>query len=177
MKEVIIRRPSENEAFIQYKPNLGELQTKLKSKHSLQFVIEYDVERDPNQPGNIQVLHFFQINSLLRSFGYKIEPLLQLLDGYFVHFIAPENLKPMPKHVVFIIDTSGSMRGKKMRQTKNALRTIISELREDQDYLTILTFSNDVKTWDGNGNVLVRADQSGKMAAMAYVEDLGAEGT
>jgi hypothetical protein len=32
---------------------------------------------------------------------------MQVLDGYFVHFVAPENLPPMSKHVVFILDTSG----------------------------------------------------------------------
>ena len=35
---------------------------------------------------------------------------VQLLDGYFVHFTAPENLTPIPIHVVFVLDTSGSMR-------------------------------------------------------------------
>ena len=29
------------------------------------------------------------------------------MDGYFVHFVAPENLPPMPKHVIFVLDTSG----------------------------------------------------------------------
>ena len=32
---------------------------------------------------------------------------VQLMDGYFVHFVAPENLPPMPKHVIFVLDTSG----------------------------------------------------------------------
>ena len=32
---------------------------------------------------------------------------VQLMEGYFVHFVAPENLPPMPKHVVFVLDTSG----------------------------------------------------------------------
>ena len=31
------------------------------------------------------------------------------MEGYFVHFIAPENLPPMPKHVVFVLDTSGRL--------------------------------------------------------------------
>ena len=34
---------------------------------------------------------------------------VQLMEGYFVHFIAPENLPPMPKHVVFVLDTSGRL--------------------------------------------------------------------
>ena len=44
---------------------------------------------------------------------------VQLLEGYFVHFAAPDNLVPMPKHVVFVLDTSGSMRHRKMHQVGN----------------------------------------------------------
>ena len=36
---------------------------------------------------------------------------LQVVDGYFVHFFAPSTLTVLPKHVVFILDTSGSMAG------------------------------------------------------------------
>ena len=50
---------------------------------------------------------------------------VQLLEGYFVHFTAPENLTPIPKHVVFVLDTSGSMRHRKMHQTIAAMVTII----------------------------------------------------
>ena len=46
---------------------------------------------------------------------------VQLLEGYFVHFTAPENLAPIPKHVVFVLDTSGSMRHRKMHQTIAAM--------------------------------------------------------
>ena len=49
-------------------------------------------------------------------------------DGYFVHFLAPTNLPVIPKNIVFIIDKSGSMSGQKIRQTKQALSTIISDL-------------------------------------------------
>ena len=34
---------------------------------------------------------------------------IQVVDGYFVHFVAPENLPPMAKHVIFVLDVSGSM--------------------------------------------------------------------
>jgi len=30
-----------------------------------------------------------------------------VFQGYFVHFVAPDQLPPMPKHVVFVLDTSG----------------------------------------------------------------------
>ena len=49
-------------------------------------------------------------------------------DGYFVHFFAPADLPIIPKNVVFIIDKSGSMSGRKMEQTKEAMLTILDDL-------------------------------------------------
>ena len=71
---------------------------------------------------------------------------VQVVDGYFAHFVAPENLTPMAKHVIFVLDTSGSMEGKKMQQVKSALQSILSELRNN-DYFSILQFSTDVSEW------------------------------
>ena len=73
------------------------------------------------------------------------------MEEYFVHFIAPEDLPPMPKHVVFVLDTSGrlvwvnlgpficlifyfSMRHRKMQQTIAAMVTILGEMRS-KDYI------------------------------------------
>ena len=41
-------------ANIRYRPNVSDLQRRLKSKHALQFVVEYDVDR-PDKAGEIQV--------------------------------------------------------------------------------------------------------------------------
>eukprot|EP00095_Tigriopus_kingsejongensis_P007343 maker-scaffold589_size129586-snap-gene-0.49 protein:Tk07343 transcript:maker-scaffold589_size129586-snap-gene-0.49-mRNA-1 annotation:"inter-alpha-trypsin inhibitor heavy chain h4-like" len=152
LKDVDISRPSLSTAKIRYRPDLESLQRRLKSRHSLQFVVEYDVTRDLQKAGEIQVV-----------------------DGFFVHFVAPEHLPPMPKHIVFVIDTSGSMMGKKMKQTKNALRTIIGELRE-RDHMTLLSFSDEVSTWDGNGNVIASVNEANAEAALEYVDGLEARG-
>lgn len=40
----------------------------------------------------------------------------QIVNGYFVHFFAPQGLPVVPKSVVFVIDVSGSMHGRKMEQ-------------------------------------------------------------
>lgn len=40
----------------------------------------------------------------------------QIVNGYFVHFFAPQGLPVVPKNVVFVIDVSGSMYGRKMEQ-------------------------------------------------------------
>lgn len=46
----------------------------------------------------------------------------QIANGYFVHFFAPQGLPVVPKSVVFVIDISGSMHGRKMEQVLSSLR-------------------------------------------------------
>lgn len=41
-----------------------------------------------------------------------------MVNGYFVHFIAPDVKKHIPKDILFILDVSGSMDGTKMYQMK-----------------------------------------------------------
>ena len=102
---------------------------------------------------------------------------VQLLEGYFVHFTAPDNLIPMPKHVVFVLDTSGSMKHRKMKQTISAMVTILGEMRS-QDYLTIVSFATNVTVWrteDRDTNILEASPSNIKMA-VKYVESLEAAG-
>uniref|UniRef100_A0A452U904 Inter-alpha-trypsin inhibitor heavy chain 5 n=1 Tax=Ursus maritimus TaxID=29073 RepID=A0A452U904_URSMA len=86
------------------------------------FIIRYDVNREQSI-GDIQVL-----------------------NGYFVHYFAPKDLPPLPKNVVFVLDSSASMVGTKLRQTKDALFTILHDLRP-QDHFSIIGFSNRIKVW------------------------------
>ena len=72
-----------------------------------------------------------------------ISSLYQVIDGYFAHFVAPENLPPMAKHAVFVLDVSGSMSGQKLLQVKNAMKSILDQLR-DMDFFSILHFSDKV---------------------------------
>ncbi len=65
------------------------------------------------------------------------------MEGFFVHFFAPENLQPLRKHVVFILDVSGSMWGRKMEQLKESQKKILDDLNHD-DFFNIITFSSDV---------------------------------
>ena len=43
----------------------------------------------------------------------------------------------MTKHVIFVIDESGSMSGRKMKQTKDAMLMIVEELNEQDRYCLI----------------------------------------
>ncbi|XP_045450405.1 inter-alpha-trypsin inhibitor heavy chain H4-like [Melitaea cinxia] len=84
-----------------------------------QFVVQYDVDR----PANGEVL----VN-----------------DGYFVHFFAPKDLKPLSKLVVFVLDTSSSMSGRKIEQLRDAMRAILADLHPS-DFFSIVEFSSNVK--------------------------------
>ncbi|XP_018570736.1 inter-alpha-trypsin inhibitor heavy chain H4-like isoform X2 [Anoplophora glabripennis] len=88
-----------------------------------QFVVQYDIDRDPHG-GEV----------LLR-------------DGYFVHFFAPEDLEPLPKHVLFVLDSSGSMAGRSTIQVKDALHSILDEIREE-DLISVIDFGSVVSVWD-----------------------------
>ncbi|XP_053428872.1 inter-alpha-trypsin inhibitor heavy chain H5 isoform X2 [Nycticebus coucang] len=115
---------NQNETFakIVFKPNVVQ-QAKIAQNGILgDFVIRYDVNREQSI-GDIQVL-----------------------NGYFVHYFAPKNLPPLPKNVVFVLDSSASMVGTKLRQTKDALFTILHDLRP-QDRFSIIGFSNRIRVW------------------------------
>lgn len=83
--------------------------------------IKYDVIH-PQDIGEIQVQYqqnqFFKMNfALIMHYSDGVLVFLfQIVNGYFVHFFAPDNLPQMPKNVVFVIDRSGSMEGEKMKQ-------------------------------------------------------------
>ncbi|XP_066489321.1 inter-alpha-trypsin inhibitor heavy chain H5 isoform X2 [Tiliqua scincoides] len=71
---------------------------------------------------------------------------VQVLNGYFVHYFAPKDLPPLPKNVVFVLDRSASMRGTKLSQTRDALFTILQDLRPE-DHFNIIGFSSRIKVW------------------------------
>ena len=71
---------------------------------------------------------------------------LQIVNGYFVHHFSPDGFLPMRKNVVFVLDTSGSMGGFKERQMKEAMATILPDLRE-QDNFGIVFFETTTRSW------------------------------
>uniref|UniRef100_A0A672P1A7 Inter-alpha-trypsin inhibitor heavy chain H3 n=1 Tax=Sinocyclocheilus grahami TaxID=75366 RepID=A0A672P1A7_SINGR len=92
-----------------------------------------------NRPHTINFL-------LIMPYSDVLVFLFQIINGYFVHFFAPDYLPQMPKNLVFVIDRSGSMEGEKMIQTREALMTILSELHED-DYFGLVTFDDTIESW------------------------------
>ncbi|CAB1437786.1 unnamed protein product, partial [Pleuronectes platessa] len=94
------------------------------------------------------------------------------LDGYFVHHFAPSNLTRISKNVVFIIDQSGSMHGRKIQQTRTALLQILSELAED-DYFGLITFDSEIFHWKRE---LVQASQENLGSAKEFVKSINDRG-
>ena len=68
-------------------------------------------------------------------------------DGYFLLLLSPSVSMPeeaiQPKDVCFVLDSSGSMRGDKLKQAKEALYQCIGGLNKD-DRFAVLHFNTDV---------------------------------
>lgn len=67
--------------------------------------------------------------------------------GFFMLLLSPRVELPksrvLPKDVIFVLDTSGSMQGEKMRQAREALRFCVEHLAAD-DRFNLVTFSSEV---------------------------------
>ncbi|XP_051007350.1 inter-alpha-trypsin inhibitor heavy chain H2 [Acomys russatus] len=97
---------------------------------------------------------------------------LEVFNGYFVHFFAPENMDPIPKNILFVIDVSGSMWGIKMKQTVEAMKTILDDLRTE-DQFSVVDFNHNVRTWRSD---LVSATKTQVADAKRYIEKIQPSG-
>ncbi|XP_008284537.1 inter-alpha-trypsin inhibitor heavy chain H3-like [Stegastes partitus] len=94
-------------------------------------------------------------------------------DGYFVHHFAPAGLSRISKNVVFLIDQSGSMHGRKIEQTRIALIHILNDLAED-DYFGLIAFDGAIIHWKKE---LVQASSENVESAKTFarrIRDRGA---
>ncbi|XP_064154402.1 inter-alpha-trypsin inhibitor heavy chain H4-like isoform X2 [Anguilla rostrata] len=98
---------------------------------------------------------------------------LQVVNGYFVHYFAPSSLSRFPKNVVFIIDQSGSMRGTKIQQTREAMLKILDDLHKE-DHFGLITFDGEVTYWKDN---LVPVNSDYLALARIFVENIKSRGS
>nr|XP_027803608.1 inter-alpha-trypsin inhibitor heavy chain H3 isoform X2 [Marmota flaviventris] len=141
---------SGKKGHVSFKPSLDQQRscpTCLDSLLNGDFTITYDVNRE--SPANVQVV-----------------------NGYFVHFFAPQGLPVVPKNVVFVIDISGSMAGRKIQQTRDALLKILDDVKET-DYLNFILFSGGVTTWKDQ---LVQATPENLQEARTFVKNIRDDG-
>uniref|UniRef100_A0A672LJV6 Inter-alpha-trypsin inhibitor heavy chain H3-like n=1 Tax=Sinocyclocheilus grahami TaxID=75366 RepID=A0A672LJV6_SINGR len=138
---------ADKEAWVTLYPTQDQ-QTKCKScgENGLNgdLLITYDVERR-NPKGEVMVS-----------------------NGYFVHYFAPSDVPRIPKNVVFIIDRSGSMHGRKIEQTRLALLRVLSDLDED-DHFGLITFDSEVNLWKRE---LLKATEANLRNAKSFVNEI-----
>ncbi|KFW83429.1 Inter-alpha-trypsin inhibitor heavy chain H2, partial [Manacus vitellinus] len=141
----------EKKAHVSFKPTMAQ-QRKCPTCSSTavdgNFVVQYDVNRETT--------------------GGELE----IFNGYFIHFFAPENLDPLPKNILFVIDVSGSMWGLKMKQTIEAMKAILSELRA-ADQFSLIDFNHNVRCWRDN---LVSATPAQVEDAKKYIQTIHPNG-
>lgn len=95
------------------------------------------------------------------------------MDGYFVHFLAPGGLDPMPMDIVFVLDQSGSMSGNKIKQLHESMLKILDEISE-QDRFMLISFDDQLKFWR---NELVQATSSAIADAKRFITSISARGS
>ncbi|XP_066452540.1 inter-alpha-trypsin inhibitor heavy chain H3-like [Eleutherodactylus coqui] len=137
---------SGEKGHISFKPTIDQQRSCANCSTTLldgDFTVTYDVSRE--SPGNIQVV-----------------------NGYFVHFFAPPKLSGVPKNVVYVIDKSTSMRGRKIQQTKEALLRILNDTSA-QDHFTFILFDSYITLWKDS---LIKATPENLEEARKFVKGI-----
>ncbi|XP_056461169.1 inter-alpha-trypsin inhibitor heavy chain H3-like isoform X2 [Gadus chalcogrammus] len=143
---------TDNKAHISFSPTLDQQRKCPECDGSLingDFIIKYDVKR-ASSLGDIQIV-----------------------NGYFVHFFAPPDLPHLPKNVVFVIDRSGSMSGTKMKQTRVAMESILSDVHPE-DYFGIILFDGIIDLWKES---LTKATEENVDEAIKFVRQISSRGS
>ncbi|XP_078517773.1 inter-alpha-trypsin inhibitor heavy chain H4-like isoform X2 [Lissotriton helveticus] len=147
LSEALTKTVSETKAHILFKPTIDQQRKKDGLEETLldgDLMINYDVKRGTSA-GDVQII-----------------------NGYFVHYFAPSQMPALPKNVVFVIDTSGSMYGKKIVQTREALLKILEDL-SPEDHFNLITFHAAVSRYQ---NVMLKANKSNIEEAKAFVKSI-----
>lgn len=98
-------------------------------------------------------------------------------DGYYLLLASPEvksstNDRPM-KTVIFAVDRSGSMGGKKFEQAKEALKFVLNNLREGDNF-NIVAYDSVVESFRPE---LQKYDETTRKQALGFVDGLYAGGS
>ncbi|NXP59465.1 ITIH3 inhibitor, partial [Chloropsis cyanopogon] len=150
LQNTIKKTFSGKKGHISFKPTLDQQRTCANCSDSVldgDFTVRYDVKR--TTPDN-----------------------LQIVNGYFVHFFAPTNLPKLSKNIVFVLDTSGSMYGREIQQTKEALLKILDDMKED-DFFNLILFDSEISTWK---ETLIKATPENLDEARQFVRRISAQG-
>lgn len=95
-------------------------------------------------------------------------------DGYFLLAISPPiaNKIAVAKDIVIVTDTSGSMAGEWLEQSKKSLKYMVNSLNQG-DKFNIVQFNTDADAFEDK---LLEATKENKAKAIAYIDELEAHG-
>jgi Ca-activated chloride channel family protein len=97
-------------------------------------------------------------------------------NGYFMLLLSPRaelsKSQQVPRDMIFVLDTSGSMRGKRMTQARNALKYCLANLNP-QDRFGLMNFATTVNKYTDQ---LQEASPNNLEAARRWVDALEATG-
>jgi Ca-activated chloride channel homolog len=163
----------------------------IKSQHAIQNIYSPTHAIDIKRVSDKEVTINFQRNQglldkdfqLFYSVGDKDVGLTTLMhrpisseNGYFTMLITPKveisKEHQIPRDMVLVLDTSGSMRGVKMDQARKALKYVLDNL-SPKDRFAVLNFASGVNHYKDN---LVDADQEQLAAGKKWVDKLEATG-
>ncbi|XP_022428585.1 inter-alpha-trypsin inhibitor heavy chain H4 isoform X5 [Delphinapterus leucas] len=152
LAEALTTSQNKTKAHVRFKPMLSQQQKSPEQQQDTvldgNFIVRYDVDRTLSG-GSIQIE-----------------------NGYFVHYFAPEHLATIPKNVIFVIDKSGSMSGRKIQQTREALIKILGDLGP-RDQFNLISFSGEATPWKPQ---LVAASAENVNEAKSYATAIQAQG-
>lgn len=98
-------------------------------------------------------------------------------DGYFLLLASPkivsEQTERPAKTVVFTLDVSGSMSGKKIEQARESLKFVLSRLN-DGDKFNVVLFGTDVRAFSES---LQTIDAASRTEALAFVDSVRSRGS
>ena len=98
-------------------------------------------------------------------------------EGFFLLLASPEvkamNSERPNKTLVFVVDRSGSMSGKKIEQAKEALKSVLNNLRQG-DMFNIVAYDSAVESFKPE---LQKYDDETRKAALAFVDGIYAGGS
>ncbi|MBN1390146.1 MAG: VWA domain-containing protein [Candidatus Thermoplasmatota archaeon] len=96
--------------------------------------------------------------------------------GYFIHVFSPRlsDLGTyLPKDVIFVLDRSGSMGGRKIEQLKDAFSEIVHQVH-DEDRFNIISFSSETDRWNAE---MVQANKENKDSSVQYLNYMDPAGS
>ncbi|HEY9076874.1 MAG TPA: VIT domain-containing protein [Anaerolineaceae bacterium] len=167
------------------------IQVEIQSKQALRAVYSPTHAVAVDRKSNNLVQVGYEANNLLPAIDYELfysigeSEGLHLLtyrdpgdpsdtDGYFLLLLAPrpdEDVKPVAKDVILVLDKSGSMDGEKFRQAQAALKYILKKLGPE-DRFHLLTFSTGIEAFARDLRPVSEVNE-----AISWVDRLSAVGS